>query len=138
MANGIERINVKSIGVNGSPLPFGYVQGSLTYKLGLGDIKIRTAVNGNTTTRVISEDRETLRSMLKFDIFPIDTKNNTDARVYVTNLRASLYGNTLTIISENGKTLRFTGMCMLNDPEINDNPDGVISLEFEGNPVQIS
>lgn len=137
MANGTETISVKKIEINGKPLPTGYAQSSLTYKLGLGDVKVRTGVNGNTTTRIVSEDRETQKSMAKFDIFPIDRSDETDARAYVTNLRANLL-NTITVLSSNGKTIRFTGMILITDPEFGDNPDGVIPLSFEGNPAQIS
>jgi hypothetical protein len=133
-----ETIQVKQLLANNKPLPAGYVQSTLSYTLGLGETTVRTAVNGNTTTRIISENLETKKSMLKFEIYPIDRNDETDPRPYVKNLKSNLGNNTFTAISNKGKTLRFTGMVLMNDPEFADNPDGTIPLEFEGDEVQIS
>ena len=133
-----ETIQVKKLLVNNSPLPAGYVQSSFSYTLGLGETIVRTAVNGNTTTRVVAQNLETKKSMLKFEIYPLDRNDENDPRPYIKNLKENIANNTVTAISNNGKTLRFTGMVLMNDPEFSDNPDGTVPLEFEGNEAQIS
>ena len=133
-----EVIETKTVLVNGKPLPFGYDCKSLTYDMGDPEITVRNAVNGGSNVSIHSENRETSIGMFKFDIFPTNDVDSNDSRVYVRSLKQNVGSNTITVTSLKGKTLRWSGLSCTNKIEFNDNPDGTVSLEFQGDASVIS
>lgn len=115
------------------------VQNSLKTKPGRGDNKIRTQVFGKQVVRVTARDLETAKSMVSFDIITTDSDGSDDPRQLIKIWQEQGNANAITVVPDGpGKNQLYPNMAIINDPEINESPDGVISLSWEGDPVQLT
>lgn len=118
---------------------FAIVQNSLKTKQGNPDVKVRTAVVGKSTTQINSIDLETAVSTVMFDIITTDTDDNNDPRQLIKTWKQNGNLNSIIITPDGpGQNQYYGNMSLINDPEINESPDGVISLEWKGKQVQLS
>lgn len=134
----MSEIKIKSLLVNNATLPEGYVPNTLKYKLGVGETNVRASVSGNTTTTVHSQNAETKISEFMVDVYPFDSGNPDDMRKFIEVLASNTGNNTVVVSASGGSTVSFSNVSLTNDPEVNDSFDGVISLEFKGNPAVVS
>lgn len=125
-----KQINDVTLRVNNKVIP--YEAETLKFVLGKGEFLVRSVIVGGTErATVFSKDLTTRTGQVKFSIpstaFSIaevkDWKNNENNNV----IEASGNGVDFTAIS--------TEATMLNDPEINIASEGVIEIEFMGNPI---
>ena len=124
----------KKISINGSNIFF--VQGSLDYDLGLEETTTRTQVSGNTFQTIPYANLETKKGSVNFDILVSDSDTDSDPRVLIANWHAN-NGNNQIIIEPDGvgQTLAFNNATIMNQINIKDSPDGVISISFESQPA---
>lgn len=133
-----EIIEVKTLLVNGKPLPVGYECKSLSYNLGDPEIAVKNAVNGASDVAIHSPNRETALGSIKFNIYPTSKTTSGDSRVYVRSLKKNIASNTIIATSPLGKTIAFVACSCTNAVEFADNPDGSVPLEFMGDKANIS
>ncbi len=106
------------------------VPNSLKYKLGLGDVNIRTQQSGTVVTTVVNEDAETKLSMVSFSQILTGVS---DAQVQVW-LEARVNGG-VTIEFFDGSIARsFRSMVLVTEPERITGSEGSVELEFQGPP----
>lgn len=103
---------------------------SLKYKLGKGDINIRTQQAGTSVTTVVNEDAETKLSMVGFSMILTET-----ADVQVDKWLEARTGGGVTIEFFDGSIARaFKGMVLVTEPERSTGSEGSVELEFQGPP----
>lgn len=120
--------------LNGTPTL--YVPNTLTVKLGLGTTNVRTEVNGSVTETVHSDDATERKSMVKFDVIPKDLDSDIQPLRLISSLKQNTGSNSIQLVSQNGNVvITLSKQSLINDPEANLSSDGVISLEFEGDPA---
>jgi hypothetical protein len=104
------------------------VPGSLKIKMGLGEQSVKVAsAGGGSTSLVYSENVETKKGGVKFQLF------TTPANIARIKPIKILNPNNAISITDPGATdtYYFSQATMINDPEINAQPDGVLDFEFE-------
>lgn len=115
------------------------VQNSLKITGGYGETTVRTQVFGKRTVQVLSENLENAKSKVMFDIITTDSSNNDDPRQLIKIWKQNGNANVITVVPDgSGKNQQFPNMALTNDPEVNESPDGVISLTWEGQPIQLT
>lgn len=127
----------KKVYVNGNPVLI--AQASLKVKFGYGETNVRAQVFGRTTTPVASENLETKISEISFDLLAQDSTDDSDLRVLIKSWKDNIGANIITIEPDGaGQTQIAKNMSLTNDPEVNETPDGVISLVWQGSPVTLT
>lgn len=115
------------------------VQNSLKITGGYGETTVRTAVVGKSTTQILSQNLETAMSKVSFDLITTDDENDTDPRQLIKIWKLNGNANTITVIPDgDGQNQYFGQMALTNDPEVNESPDGVISLTWMGKQIQLT
>lgn len=107
------------------------VPNSTSYKVGAGDVNVRTqSSGGGSTSTVITEDAETRISMVKFSLYVTDA-NAALIRGWQENRYSG--GNTIKL-SQRGLDvpLAFINMHVTTDPEYTVSADGTVEIEFMG------
>ena len=129
-----------AIVLNNTPLTGGYKPRSFKATLGFPKNKTNTARNGNQIINYTSSDSTTAIGKVTFAVYPRQADNDEDIVREIRNLINNTNNNTLTILRGNGATLSYIGMALVNgdEVEIPDDPEGEITLMFEGNPPNIS
>ena len=110
-----------------------YDADSLSWKDGLGEYSMRSAVvGGGQTERVFSEDLSTKMGMVKFTM-PSIPENETLKRAWKVNKDQ----NVIELVGPNGTNFAkvFQGAALLEDPETSAATDGSISIEFTSEPA---
>ena len=129
-------IEIATLRINS--IPYSYKAESLNFNLGLPEINVMVAVNGSTREMIHSPNLETGIGSVKVDIYPsIDTRGISKIEDLIT-LKNNIEGNAVTLAFPRGKTIRFSNMSMTNPIDVAQNSNGSISLEFKGNPAQLS
>lgn len=124
----------KKISINGANIFFN--QNSLKTKLGKGETSHRVQVSGNTTQVIPYDNLESRIGEVVFDILTSDSDSDTDPRVLISNWKANIGNNQIVIEPDGvGQTELYNNASLMNDPDINDSPDGVISLTFHSSPA---
>ncbi len=111
------------------------VPNSLVYTGGEGETNVRAASAGSGNSESVhSENAETQISMCNFDVYLL-TGTDSDIRTWKRNVGT----NTIKLdqVNQQGRPYVrvFRGMSLINDVERNASADGVVSLEFKGDPM---
>jgi hypothetical protein len=106
------------------------VPNSLKYKLGSGDINIRTQQAGSTVTAVVNEDAETKLSMVGFSVI-MTAKADSNVQAW---LDARVNGGVTIDFFDGGIGHSFRAMVLVSEPERSTGSEGVIELDFQGPP----
>ena len=110
-----------------------FVQSSLTITMGYGETNVRVQVSGKSTETISSENLDTALSIVSFDVLSSDTGDSTDIKKLIEAWKSNSGTNTIFVEPDGiGIAQNFVGMSLTNDPEINESPDGSISLTFSG------
>ena len=121
----------KKVKINGAVVMF--VQSSLTITMGYGETNVRVQVSGKSTETISSENLDTALSIVSFDVLSSDTGDSTDIKKLIEAWKSKSGTNTIFVEPDGiGIAQNFVGMSLTNDPEINESPDGSISLTFSG------
>jgi hypothetical protein len=127
----------KQVNVNGKPIFI--VQNSLKAVGGYGEAKVMNEIYGSTTRQVLAQDLDTAKSKVTFDVRRVDQDSDLDITQLVKAWKQNGNANSLSVIPNGpGQNQNFPLMTLTNDPEINESPEGVVSLVWEGAPVQLS
>ncbi len=110
-----------------------YKPNSLSFKAGLGDINVRHQTGGGEAgSKVITEDAETQKGMVKFSL--LSTPANAERAAQWGLLSRELNGNVIRL-SGVGFTRNFRQMRLTTDPEITSGSDADYEMVFEGDPA---
>jgi hypothetical protein len=111
------------------------VPNSLVVTLGRGETNVRAAsAGGGTITTVHTENAENKIAKITFDVYPEKVSVQ-----QIDEWKQNIGGNTAKILSRVANdpfTMSMVGASLMNDPEMNLTADGVVSLEFMGDPIQ--
>ena len=103
---------------------------SLKYKMGKGDVNIRTQQAGTSVTTIVNEDSETKLSMVGFSLILTSTSD-----VQVDKWLEARTSGGVTIEFFDGTISRsFSGMVLVSEPERTTGSEGSVELEFQGPP----
>ena len=114
------------------------VPNSLSYQGGEGDINVRAASGGGDSVQTVhTVDAESKISKVMFDVYM-----TIELDALISEWKGTP-GGVVVAFSEllgDGDTLvrTFNGMSLMNHPERNPTADGVVSLEFMGDPMVAS
>lgn len=113
------------------------VPNSLKYDGGEGEISVRAAsAGGGSITTVHTVNVETKIGKVMFDVYP-----DTEIDALISQWKENVGGNSIQAIqvNNNGKsvTLAWDNMSLVNSVERQASADGVVSLEFNGDPMAI-
>lgn len=124
---GFSAISTPTIQVNNETISI--VPNSFKYKNGRGERKVRTSSAGGSATDVVfTEDAETKKSMVSFEL--INTPTNI---ALAEDWQDLLNANAITASDNNQNfTKSFANMAVINDPEVSLSQDGTLTIEFEG------
>lgn len=124
----------KIIFLNGTQIK--YISTSLKTQAGYAETVQRTQISGNSVSVESYDKLETAVGKVSFDILVSDSESDSDPRLLIKNLKANKGNNQIIIQPDGiGKTQLFKNASLMNDPEINENPDGSIALSFESLPM---
>jgi hypothetical protein len=128
IANPTIRVNDETVSV---------VPNSVTVKLGGGETNVRaSSAGGNSIETVHTSNAESKIGAVNFDIF-----NTPEMVRKVSAWQASTGGNTIQVIGNlpNGTSISLSmqTVSLTNDPDLELSADGVTSLEFMGDPLQV-
>lgn len=100
------------------------------YKTGAGDLSVRTQQAGNRVTTVKNVNATTQMSMVGFEL------NTTAANIARVKrwLAARPTGVAIQAFDEDNSEA-FNGMCIVGEPEISGGSEGIIPIEFQGDPI---
>jgi hypothetical protein len=127
----------KQVNINGTPIFI--VQNSLDHMQGYGESKVMVEIYGKTTRQVLAQDLETAKSNINFSVRRVDQDTNNDITQLIKAWKANGNANTLSIIPDGpGQIQNFAQVTLTNDPKIEENPEGVVALTWEGSQVQLS
>jgi len=114
-------------------IPIGVVPNSVTYKKGFGETTVRAAsIGGGAITTVHTENVENKVGMVKFQIHVVDALIQ-----QMTTWKANINANTVSGIDVRGIPFNLILASMVNDPDIPPTADGVIDVEFQGDPMAV-
>ena len=128
-------LSVPSVTLNNNTLDI--VPGSFMYNGGEGEINVRSAsAGGRITKSVHSINAETMIGKCSFDVFLTpDWDSN------IAFIKENVGANSIQVTQRAGDgeavTLSFDNMSLVNSVDRNASPDGVTSLEFEGDAMSI-
>jgi len=127
----------KKILVQGKKVP--YVQSSLKIVSGYGEITNRVQVSGRSVQLIPAENLETQIAKISFDIVTSDFDSDIDPRVQIQTWKANIGAIQIMIEPDGvGQTQLYTNASLVNDPDIDESPDGVIMLSWEANKVTLT
>lgn len=127
----------KTIYINGSPIPF--VQSSFKVKAGYGETTNRVQVSGRSVILVPAENLETQIADVSFDLITQDLDSSADPRVLIKTWKSNPAANIITMVPDGiGQTQQVKTASLMNDPEVNETPDGVISLMWQGSQMTLT
>jgi hypothetical protein len=125
-------ISNPSIIVNNDTIEF--IGGSLVYDAGEGEVKVRSvSTGGGGSNSIHAVDTEGRVGMVKFDV-PLT--NDLDGNIGTWKTRVGL--NTIKFTEQLGTEFfnrSFTGLSLAPKVERNVGPDGVVSLDFQGDQM---
>lgn len=114
-------------------IPIAVVPNSVTYKKGLGEINVRAAsVGGGAAISVHNENIENKFGMVKFQIYATD-----DLIQQFPTWKELIGNNVVSGVDRRGIPFNLLFASFINDPEIPATSDGVIDVEFHGDPMAL-
>lgn len=122
-------LSVPGIVVN--DVPIGIVPNSYTSVRGKGTITVRAeSAGGGAAKSVHTENAEDKVGKMKFDVY-----NTDENKALFVKLKAGIGSNTITASQDGMKPESGQNMSLVNDPDWEGSPDGVVTFEFEGDPL---
>lgn len=122
-------LSVPGVAVNNVPIEI--VPNSLTFKMGTGETNVRSASAGGGSSRSVhSEDAESRIGMVKFSMYVTDETVNLAAE-----WKANTGANFVSLGQPATAPKSGSNMSMINDPDFEATADGVVEIEFEGDPL---
>lgn len=122
-------LSVPSVLVNN--VPFAIVPNTFEYEPGFGEINVRSAsAGGGSAVSVHSENAENKIGMCKFSLFVTD-----NSRGAVREWKANVAGNVVQAVQNGSSPVVFEGMSVSNNPTFAATADGVVEIEFKGDPT---
>lgn len=114
--------------INNKAVPV--VPNSVLRRKGRGEITVQTqSLGAGNVDTVHSIDNTTAKSYFKFSMKP--TQENMDM---IDAWKLNIAANVIRYVGETSNEI-FEQMSVINEPEYPDSNDGVIDIEFEGNPL---
>lgn len=127
----------KQLLINGIPVPIS--MNSLEIDPGYSERKLRAASFGKSTIQYESEDLETAKSMVTFEMLNNDSGDNNDPRKLAQIWKSNGNTNTITVVPDgNGFNQYFANMSLTSKIKQKESADGTISFQFEGKIVQLT
>jgi hypothetical protein len=112
-------------------IPQAIVPNSVSYKVGYGEVTVRSAtVGGGAKVSVHSENAENAIGYVKFEMYVTE-----DARASIKAWKLQLGLNRVQGIQTGGSPFSLNGASMTNEPEFNPTADGTVEVEFMGDPM---
>ena len=122
-------LSVPGIVVN--DVPVGIVPNSYTSVRGKGEINVRAESTGGGSSKTVhTEDAESKIGKMKWDMY-----NTDENKAFFVEWKALIGANTITASQEGMKPESGQNMSLKNDPDWEGSPDGVVTFEFEGDPL---
>ena len=126
---GNKTLSIPGIAVNNVPIEI--VPNSLTFRLGTGETNVRSASAGGGSSRSVhSEDAESKIGMFKWSMFVNDETTN-----FAADWKSRTGANFVSAGQPATSPKSGSNMSMINDPDFEANADGVVEIEFEGDPL---
>ena len=114
---------------------FAIVPNTLVVQLGEGETNVRTAsTGGGSVTSIHSSNAEDKIGKFMFDIFPTDDVK-ANIKLWKANIGENGLSATQQLTNGTSQELFLPNASLANDPEINYTADGIVSLEFKGDPI---
>ncbi len=127
MAN--NALSVPGIVVN--DVPVGIVPNSYVSNRGKGTITVRAeSAGGGSSKSVHTENAEDKIGKMKWDMY-----NTDENKAFFVEWKSQIGSNAITASQEGMKPESGQSMSLVNDPDWEGSPDGVVSFEFEGDPL---
>ena len=105
------------------------IPNSLSFKIGSGDKEVKAqSAGGGSIEVVVSENAETMISMVKFKLF------NTAGNLQRVKDWSVLFSETITLSDPNGINESFRDMVVTTEPERSIGADGDLEIEWKGAP----
>jgi len=122
-------LSVPGISVNN--IPISIVPNSYKYKLGKGETTVRAASSGGGAVQSVhTEDAEGKIGMMSFSMY-VTEKTEESVSSWKDNV-----GNNFINAQQPGSAPRNMGNAsMTNDPDFEASADGVVEIEFQGDPL---
>jgi len=112
-------------------VPIEIVPNTSKHKIGAGETTVRFASTGGGGGRTIhTEDAETKVSMISFDMY-----NTPDTESLIRGWKQNIGANVVKGVQSGIGPIVGTFMSMTNDPDFEDSADGVVTVEFQGDPL---
>ncbi len=122
-------LSVPGISVNNSPI--GIVPNSFKHKLGKGEVKVRSESTGGGSVRSIhTEDAEDKIGKMSWEMY-----NTRETQELVADWKSNIGSNFISAQQPGNPPLSGSNMSMVNDPDFEGSADGVVTIEFEGDPL---
>ena len=126
---GNKTLSVPGIAVNN--VPIGIVPNSYKYKLGKGETKVRSAsTGGGASQSVHSEDAESKIGMMSWEMYVTD-----ETEELVSQWKPNVGANFISAQQPGTAPRSMGNASMINDPDFEANADGVVEIQFEGDPL---
>jgi len=134
----VAQFTPKQLFVNGQAIAID--QQSLKTTGGYGETIMRTQVFGKSVVQVPGQDLSKATSKVVFDLLALDSDSDKeDVKTLIKTWKQASNGVLITVVPDGvGKTQNFQNMYLTNDPEVNENPNGMVSFTFEGKPIQLT
>lgn len=112
-------------------IPYGIVPNSFEYEPGYGEVNVRTAsIGGAAAISVHSENAENKIGMVKFQMYVTE-----EARGGIRLWKVATAQNLIEAVQLNGSPIVLQGASMTNNPTFAASSDGVVDVEFSGDPM---
>lgn len=112
-------------------VPIGIVPNSYKSTRGKGEIKVRAESTGGGSSRSVhTEDAESKIGKMSWDMY-----NTDENKTFFVQWKSQIGSNTITASQPGMKPEAGQSMSLVNDPDWEGSPDGVVTFEFEGDPL---
>lgn len=112
-------------------VPIQIVPNSFKHRLGKGETKVRFGSTGGGGGKTVhTEDAESKIGMFSWEMYV-----TTETQELVSGWKNNLGNNAVAAQQPGLPPLSGSNMSMTNDPDFEDNADGVVEIVFEGDPL---
>lgn len=122
-------LSVPGIAVNNVPIEI--VPNSFKFKMGKGEIKVRSASAGGGASKSIhTEDAEDKIGKMSWEMYVTE-----ESQELVNGWKQNIGTNFISAQQPGQSPLSGGSMSMVNDPDFEASADGVVEIQFEGDPL---
>ncbi len=122
-------LSVPGISVNNTPI--GIVPNSFKFTLGKGEINVRAvSTGGGASESVHTEDAEMKIGKMSWEMY-----NTSETQEFISGWKSNIGTNFVSGQQPGTPPLSGGSMSMVNDPDFEASADGVVAVEFEGDPL---